>query len=646
MSRLAETLASIAAQPNTQAFETAVLADLRGLIMSTSALASISAASREWRDVSARIREMAAAVDAQLKDYSGSLMQELRDLELETGLLVARIRAATGLAALQVVAAGVVTHVASREKALVARALQTRALDRAIAGELSGFVAEAIKQAAKPLDLLHLAAIGPLESFLGEANAALQLLVTKEVLDRLSASLADAKTDKGQLAKIAAASPSATISIAEDLATRWRAPSGPALVSVGEQVIRITGDLLNGNLAAVVIQRLEGPLRLLEQQLREMITQFIPVGAKLEYTFRSPLEAFPSSNPIFLMTNGSRPDDLIIESTINIDFLSGKRSASITGKLNEFTIKLLGSIPMADIRFKKASFTLEPGQSPKFDMAIKEVQLNQCLEFIKPLQEWLAPGDSGFYLRPIVGANLGIEAGYTFAAGVIQIGTVQFIDVSFGVSARLYFDGSEAEFAFYLASPQRPFLIANPPYGGGGYVVLIANARGIKSMELSFVMGAVTAISFGPLRGYGRVTAGFGLKISGEERTIFALVEAMGEGSVAFFSIAIALRVMLIQQTREGSSSMYGTANYSYRFKLGFIRYRYGVTARYTVKGRKKSGSKPTAAVLPPVVGAIAETIGSAVLSIQDVPRLKNTVPLKSRNWRRYRACIDHGLLN
>ena len=93
------------------------------------------------------------------------------------------------------------------------------------------------------------------------------------------------------------------------------------------------------------------------------------------------------------------------------------------------------------------------------------------MEFIEALQEYFSPGggQNGFY-NDLTLFPPGIEAGYIYSAPFIAVGELEFINISLKVCARLPFDGSAAEFEFDFASSELPFLIAAPPYGGGGYL--------------------------------------------------------------------------------------------------------------------------------------------------------------------------------
>lgn len=97
-------------------------------------------------------------------------------------------------------------------------------------------------------------------------------------------------------------------------------------------------------------------------------------------------------------------------------------------------------------------------------------------------------------------------------------------------------------------------------------------------------------------------------------------------------------RVLLRRSTANGTSVMFGEATYSFRFKLGFVRYRYSVKARYTVYGNKRDKStlpRPT----------VAERQASAPTPTP-TPMVVIDSPHKATEWKRYHTCcIDISLL-
>lgn len=404
-------------------------------------------------------------------------------------------------------------------------------------------------------------------------------------------------------------------------------------------------------------EALREELKRIEQEVRALILQLVPTKLQTRYFWPTALKRFPNSDDgwIFMPIEDAPPAKqpsppplghpaekdpnfnwhLWIDSHFSFDFVTGKREVKVTGVLRPFKLRLLGENPwMLTISFEETHFTSVNGAAPDFAVKIKDVKLGTYLKFVESLQQWLSPQGSGFYLRAADDFP-GIEVGYVYDAGMVQIGTLQFINVAFRVAAVLPFSSDEvskghAQFRFELASRDRPFLISCPPYGGGGWVSITGSAEGIEAIDLSFVFGGVAAIKFGPLNAQGRIVAGICVQslttTDGKKaHVITALFEAVGEGCIACFSICVNLRVALTQTAR---GALFGKTTYSFSFKVGFVRLSYSVSACY----RMSNGNDPQA-------------IGLAALSSAVPALIRTEVPIKESQWQSYRALFDLDLL-
>jgi hypothetical protein len=653
-----------AAMPDAATVSKLLTTQFQLLLSGLTSLQGVAAAGPAWAKVKTAVADAKAATGAATA-YAGQLDEAVKAIVQTGKALKSDIDAAASPAALRELADRIGDYALVHDKALAALILQSAGMAKDGAEAVMAIAAGALNAVGDTLHSLHDKAKSGLEQLL-TALGPVQLLINPDVWEQLKKATKDLDVDVHLLKRLSDSNgdPDAAFAAAVELQKHWRAQSPPTLVRVLANFLELIDKFLRGDIGAMLNTDLRPALQALEAAAREIVEQFVPTGITLDYNFSAPLNPFPKNNPIFQMTDGARDTNLVLKSEIHVDFITGRRSVRVRGDLEPFTIKLIGrEIPMANLLFNASTFESVDGSKPTFKTSVKQVVLGRYLEFIQPLQAWLAPSQgNGFYIEPIVGAKLGVEAGYVYDAGVIQIGSVQFINVAFGVAARLFFDGAEAEFEFRLASRSRPFLIASPPYGGGGYVRLVGNAQGIKEIELSFVMGAVTAIKFGPLRAQGRVVMGFMLRLFNGGKDIVILTEAVGEGNIACFSICVSLQVLLTRQDEGAVSTMWGKASYSFSFKMGLIRYRYHFTAHYTLKGNKKSGGQAASSTMDRAIPSPAprnasercrakpDDIGQPdTTSVCGVPgvgaRYVNRVPPKSTHWRSYRRRVAHDLL-
>ncbi|HTE46640.1 MAG TPA: hypothetical protein VK636_15410 [Gemmatimonadaceae bacterium] len=409
----------------------------------------------------------------------------------------------------------------------------------------------------------------------------LRMLINPAIVRQLDAGQQEASDDQTTLASLTGNNPN--VSDAAKLAKEWGART-PAVVRVVNVLVGLVESILKGDVSAVLnLQIVKDQLAALEAQARELLQEMVPTRVKLNYDWQTQLNQFPDSDPVFFMRY-SAPDDLTISAEVSVDLLTGRRESSVVGTMRPFSIKLLGErLDIATISFEGASFKSLNGNAPTLKADISDVKIGSMIQFLQPLQSWLSPGGDGFYVRPVLNPP-GLEAGYAFDSDVIPLGAILFINIALGVSIRLPFTDHPALASFNFATPERPFMISAPPYGGGGYFMITANATGIVEFRMELVFGAVVAISFGPLSAQGRVVAGiYVIQRADGGRTIGALVEAVGEGHIACFGICVSIRVFM-QKDDDDGDSLKGGADFSYKFSLGLTSVTFSFHAGYHAK--------------------------------------------------------------
>ncbi len=425
------------------------------------------------------------------------------------------------------------------------------------------------------------------------------------------------------------------------LSDRWTRETMP-LVAATKSLAALADKILQGQFGPLLADSVRAVFNRLETELRHMVEQFIPSRVHTSYRWKTKL------NPLgeIFVVKDSKDDDLVINSVVSFDFISRKRTALIEGAIRPFSITV-GSL--FTVYFSGATFKSVDGGEPDFKADVSNVVIGKGLSFLEVLQELVAVSGNGVYVRPEISR---VTVGYAFARERTNIGSLTLSNIALDIYASLPFGSAPAEFGLLFASRERPFLISNPPYGGGGWVAIRCTAGGAPAIDLSFMFGAVTDIAFGPLKGRGRICAG--IEFQSDSNKLTAFVEAVGEGNIACFSISIYIGIFL---THHGNGDFNGEARYEFKFKVGFVTLRYGVTARYTIA--KRSGDSAGGAP-PPRTGQVLDQRG-VINRLMDglvppafaapPPALPKhvqcaDVPLKSREWNRYRELVSMELLD
>lgn len=475
---------------------------------------------------------------------------------------------------------------------------------------------------------------------------------TRAALQNAAAQVGADKTRLGAVVTLCLATPLDAQAIAKAL-TQLKADwsrNQPGVVQTLQVARNIVDAVASGHFAALF------DIAELERKLIEAVAGLIPTRVTLNYDFDTEVGAFPSGDPIFAMDKekygsyGPDParNDLDLRTQITVDLLSGNRQVSAVGYIKPFRIHLLGSsLDLATIHFKGARFETTPGGDTKFTADIDTAEIGSMLAFLQALQSFMSPqGGNGFY-RGIQLIPPQIEVGYRFNKDVLVVGGLIFQNIGFGIGAILPLDGRQAEFRFNFASRAKPFFISAPPptpYGGGGFVGLRANARGVVAFEIQLQFGASFALEFGGiLKAFVRISAGiYLLSEAGGRRVLEGFVEAVGEGNIACFSVSVLIQIKTSQQS---DSSMAGSSTYAFSFKVGFFEVTYSVTAGYRTEG---SGSAAQAQM---PTQDMAEAFGQAALPPtrrRRRPRnatvrrkVRTDVPSMQDDWKEYRKNFD-----
>lgn len=510
--------------------------------------------------------------------------------------------------------------------------------------------ARAINAAAVPVSSLHHALTNlfvRLRDLLeGDAEPVMIFVMGQATFARLKEAIAAIVREDTLLQVLAQPRPAlTTLSDARKLYNQWRQTGqqdppdagGPAIFNAIDVVSNFIEKFLAGNLGSDITLGIRRLLERYVNSLREFLSGLIPTKIETGYDWSTAIQPFGP----FSMSNISTNNDLKLTARASMNLITGVRDVSMKGELQSFQLKLIGSLDMATIRFKPMTFVSRNGSEPHFDVAVEHVEIGGMLKFLDALKAYMSPQDNGFYIVPL--AWPGIEAGFQFSVSPIRVGSVTFTNVALRVAARLPFVDRPAEFVFQFANEDRPFMISSPPYGGAGYAELTVLPGGNYPPRLAvvFMFGGAADLTFGPLRAVARVMVGFGARTMGDGTTLIAVFEAVGEGSIACFSISVCLRVTAWHYP---SGNMVGQATYSFKFKVGLFSYTYSVTATYRAKG---SGGNAPAALMAgrtPAGAAIELMAGLAGVGEHSATHSVR-VPFKVNNWAEYRHHIDHSLL-
>jgi len=283
-------------------------------------------------------------------------------------------------------------------------------------------------------------------------------------------------------------------------------------------IIKATTDLLAGESPIPALKNIETD--------EARITQYTWKGAKLvKQDFFGKMLTFDPANDARLIIEtslyrykGNKPNALIVDS-------------SISG----FDIILAG---LAKVGFKKVGF--KTGANTKTDFTVD--MKNPALEFLGPLTfinvlQKFIPAD-GFSDPPFLDITTsGITSGYTLALPDVQLGAFSLRNINLGASVSLSFTGGPLIMRFNFCEKHQPFQLTVSALGGGGFLAMEFDVKGLRTLEAALEFGAAASINLGVASGAVSIMGGVYFKITkkdddGKEITIEGYVRINGALSV------------------------------------------------------------------------------------------------------------------
>ncbi len=287
-----------------------------------------------------------------------------------------------------------------------------------------------------------------------------------------------------------------------------------------------------------------------------------------------------------------------------------------------------------EVGFDSLRFTQLAGQPPKLEVGTAKVTFMGRLRLVEELQNHVALGDSAPRIQV---DDTRIVAQYLLPIPSAPCGVFVMRNIAFRAVVDVPFDGDPVSVTLAFASRANPFNLSVLMFGGGGYLELEVNHRGLQRLEASLEFGASVAINF--IVASGEVHAMGGVRFVLEDGQVQLTGFLRFGGSVevlGIISVSVELLVTLSYDTV--SNEMYGQATLVVDIDL--LLYSDSVeldTGKWVLAG----GSAPRpveeilgipfrAADLP----ATRPTPFGARLFAEETPE----PPIKT--WRRYRRCF------
>ncbi|HEV2578996.1 MAG TPA: hypothetical protein VGU25_17455 [Acidobacteriaceae bacterium] len=237
---------------------------------------------------------------------------------------------------------------------------------------------------------------------------------------------------------------------------------------------------------------------------------------------------------------------LTLNATITRPLDGSPSQSTVTGKLSNFEVTLLGVVGLA---MNSIEFTSKNGSKTNVSVKLggsKPIQFIGPLHFVQTLADILPSGIFGGDGPSIDLTSTGIKVSYTLGLPPISIGIFSLENIAITTGLDLPYLSGQPGFEFAFCSRGSPFLLTVECLGGGGFVHLVLTTNGIQMVEGALEFGGEFSIDLGVASGGVHIMAGIYFKLAGSNSTLTGFVDIGGEVSVlGIISISIDLNLSL-----------------------------------------------------------------------------------------------------
>jgi hypothetical protein len=309
--------------------------------------------------------------------------------------------------------------------------------------------------------------------------------------------------------------------------------------------------------------------------------------------------------------------------------------STTTCTVTNFTLAL-PSAPrtLLEVAFDSLGFSQLSGQPPKLEVGTPKVSFKGLLRLVEELQKHIPLVDSAARIHV---DDKGITAQYLLPVPSAACGVFVMRNIAFGAAVAVPFDGEPVSVAFAFASRANPFNLSVLMFGGGGYLELEVNHRGLQRLEASLEFGASVAIDFIVATGEVHAMGGVRFVLQAGQVQLTGFIRLGGSVEVlGLVSVSVELLVALSYDS--GSNEMYGRATLIVEIDL--LLYSDSVeldTGKWELVGGSAPRTVEDFLGFPVRAGELPPTrptpFGARLLADETPERPADT-------WRRYRLCF------
>ncbi|KDN79687.1 hypothetical protein DF19_30280 [Streptomyces olindensis] len=251
-------------------------------------------------------------------------------------------------------------------------------------------------------------------------------------------------------------------------------------------------------------------------------------------------------NDVRLKANG--PFQPTGESRLDLTVTASADGTDTHCKVTEFALVLpTPSAPLLKVQFAAMTFTQKSGGPPSIALEDVEVEFLGALQLLQELGEAVDLAD----LAPQVDVNPDeLVASYSLPLPSVTAGAFLMTDLEVSTEITVPFDGEPVSVTFGFASRDNPFTLTVLMFGGGGYLEVELDYRGLQRLEAALEFGAMLAVDFVVARGEVHAFGGIRFELADGEVSLTGYLRIGGCVEVlGLVSVSVELCLSLAYQS-------------------------------------------------------------------------------------------------
>ena len=300
-----------------------------------------------------------------------------------------------------------------------------------------------------------------------------------------------------------------------------------------------SGGLAAPKMAADAISRAAGPLNL--EGLTDPAKLFDEAATLLGVSFRNLLAGLPGGTTPTITTDLSGPQPVVKmnwpeqelkpfapfgskvvkeeapeppKPTLRLDITTCGPAVSSDCTVTNFSLSFPTVKPLVILNFDKLRYHQESGHEPTLDISGLDVQFSEELDILQSLQGAAPLGGKGPTFQV---SEKGIVAAYSLPIPDASSGAFVLRNLVFSARVVVPFQGDPVSVAVAFASRAKPFNLSVMMLGGGGYVDVELDGKGLRRLDVALEFGASVAVDFVVASGEAHILGGIRFQLLPDE---------------------------------------------------------------------------------------------------------------------------------